>query len=472
MDHPGVEPRRRWYRRLQVQLWLWAIVPVTLVMVVVTLSGVSNHESTMHHFVFERDLALARLLGRQIDDALLYGTLRADGLDLGMIITDARVGQRGAIYVVDSAGRVIFHPNREQVGQDLSGEPVIRQALSGTEGSGSGHTTEGARTLVSFASVSATGWRVLVDEPEADVIVPVLRFTSFLPPLVALAVALSLGVIYFSMRTIARPLQRLADEAAHITGGELGGLQRDVGGVEEIRQLQRALVAMVERVRSYQESVRDYIEGITEGQEHERARLSRELHDDTMQELVAMAQRLQLAQRALQRGDAPAADASLQQTRALCEGTLAGLRRTLSALRPVYLEDLGLMPALESLTQEVGDTGSVELVVRGEPRRLDAEIELAAYRVAQESLSNARRHAQAQHITMAVAFEEHALTLTVTDDGVGFEAGLAPDVLTRAGHLGLVGMRERALLLGGRLTVESGPGKGTRVSASFPLSLS
>jgi len=453
-----------------VQLWLWAILPVTLVMVLVTLSAVRRHELSMHHFVVERDLALARLLGRQIDDALFYGTLRPDGLDLAMLITDARVGQRGVIYVVDSAGRVLYHPDRSMLGRGLSAEPAIRQALSAAEGSGSGQTAEGLPTLVSFASVSATGWRVLVEEPEADVIVPILRLSSFLPTLLALAVALSLVVIYFSMRTVVRPLQRLAEEAALVTGGDLGGLQRDVGGVEEIRQLQRALMAMVERVRSYQESVRDYIEGITQGQERERARLSRELHDDTVQALVAMTQRLQLAQRALQRGDTPAANASLQQTRALCEDTLVALRRTIRALRPVYLEDLGFLPALESLMQEARETvPRVELVVRGEPRRLDPELELAAFRVVQESLSNAVRHAQAQNITLTVAFEEHALTLTVADDGTGFDTDLAPDLLTHAGHLGLVGMRERALLLGGRLRVESQPSKGTRVEASFPL---
>ena len=117
----------------------------------------------------------------------------------------------------------------------------------------------------------------------ADVIVPILQFTSILPTLVVIMGVFSLVLIYFSLRTIVRPLQRLSEQAAQITGGDVSGLQQDVGGVEEIRQLHIALRDMAERIRHYQASMRDYIDGITQGQEAERARLSRDLHDETVQ---------------------------------------------------------------------------------------------------------------------------------------------------------------------------------------------
>jgi signal transduction histidine kinase len=316
--------------------------------------------------------------------------------------------------------------------------------------------------------VGETRWRVIVEEPVDDVIVPILRFSSLAPMLIGAAVLLAIVVLYFSLRTIVRPLQHLASASARITGGEFSGLDLDVGGVEEIRDLQRALRDMIERIRRYQESMRDYIEGITRGQETERARLSRELHDQTVQDLIAITQRLQLASRALERGDAPAALENLRSTRSLAQETLDELRRLIRALRPVYLEDLGFLPALEMLVREI-QTPVAELRVSGQSRRLAPDVELAAFRVAQEALANAVQHARARTIVLSVSFGERELTLSVEDDGVGFALPEGPDSLTRAGHFGLVGMRERILLLGGRLDIRSEPGKGTRITARIPI---
>jgi two-component system sensor histidine kinase UhpB len=464
------EPKVRWYRRLQVQLWLWAILPVTLVLVAITFTGVRSHEISMHDFVAERDIAMAWLLGRQIDDDLARGLLRPDGENLSSVVGDARIGRRGVIYVLDGAGRVLFHPDPDYLGRDLSADPLIRQVLSSITGTGSGHFADGSTTIASFAMVGSTGWRVVIEEPMADIIVPILRLTSVLPALVVMAGILSLIVILFSVRTIVWPLQRLSEKAMQITGGELGNLEQEVGGVEEIRQLHYALRDMVERIRHYQESMRDYIEGTTRGQETERARLSRELHDETVQALVAIGQRAQLAQRALDRGQAQPAAEGLRQVRTLCQQTLDELRRTIRALRPVYLEELGFLPALEALVEDVREQGlSAEMLVHGDPRRLHPEVEMAAFRLVQEALSNALRHSRAQRVSLLVHLEEHELTLTIEDDGQGFVPPENPQALTGAGHLGLVGMRERVLLLGGRLQVHSRPGQGTRISARLPL---
>lgn len=460
----------KWYRRLEVQLWLWAILPLTLVLVAVTFTGVYSHQQAMRDFVAERDSAMASLYARQIDDALAHGAVLLDGSGLALVVQDARVGKSGVIYVVDEAGRVLFHPDPAAVGNDLSSNPAVLQAIGVLVGTVDGRFPDGTATLASFATVGETGWRVLVEEPVADVIVPILRFSSVVPILVAAAVLLSLIVIYFSVRTVVRPLQRLADAATQITGGDFAGLQDDVGGVEEVRNLQRVLRAMVERIRGYQESMRDYIEGITQGQEAERARLSRELHDETVQDLIAADQRLQMAQRALERGDSQGARRTLHETREVCQETLGGLRRLIGALRPIYLDDLGFLPALETLVGEIqGEGQEAELVVSGEPRRLQPDVELAAFRVAQEALANALQHAAARRIVLTVSFGQRALTLTAEDDGVGFEPPEVHSVLTRGGHFGLVGMRERVLLLGGRLDIVSQPGQGTRITARFPV---
>jgi len=461
-------PRGKWYRRLEVQLWLWAVLPLTLVLVAVTFTGVYSHQHAMRDFVAERDAAMANLYARQIEDGLAHGAVYLDGSGLGLIVRDARIGKRGVIYVVDTGGHALIHPDSATVGTDLSASPTVRQAMGALSGTVEGRLADGVETIASFATVGETHWRVIVEEPVADVIVPILRFSSLVPVLVAAAVILSLIVIYFSLRTIVRPLQQLADASTRITGGDFSGLQTEVGGVEEIRELQRALHDMVERIRHYQESMRDYIDGITQGQEAERARLSRELHDETVQDIIATKQRLQMAERALERGETSTALESLRATRALAQQTLDELRRLIRALRPIYLEDLGFLPALEMLVREI--RGPIaEILVTGQPRRLRPEVELAAFRVAQEALSNAAQHAGATQITLAVAFGDRRVTLSVEDDGAGFTPPEMPDALTGKGHFGLVGMRERTSLLGGHLDIVSRPGEGTRVTAQFPL---
>ena len=110
-----------------------------------------------------------------------------------------------------------------------------------------------------------------------------------------------------------------------------------------------------------------------------------------------------------------------------------------------------------------------ELFVEGEPRRLRPEIELAAFRLAQEALNNAVRHAQAQQVTLLVRLEDHALLLMITDDGAGFDPTVAAEPSPEGKHLGLMGMKERVLLLGGQMEIISQPGQGTRINVSLPV---
>ncbi|HID85999.1 MAG TPA: hypothetical protein EYP55_01305 [Anaerolineae bacterium] len=147
-----------------------------------------------------------------------------------------------------------------------------------------------------------------------------------------------------------------------------------------------------------------------------------------------------------------------------------GLATGLGALRPIYLEDLGLLPALEMLVQQAGrrTTARVRLEREDTAYRLAPEVELAAYRVVQEALNNALQHAHAQNIVVRVRCALEGLTISVADGGVGFTFPERPDRLTQAGHFGLVGMRERATGLGGTLQVHTAPGEGTRVTLRLP----
>jgi signal transduction histidine kinase len=226
---------------------------------------------------------------------------------------------------------------------------------------------------------------------------------------------------------------------------------------------------MVERLESYQTGLLDYLDAVTKGQEEERARLAREIHDGSVQDLIALIQRTEMLKHRVQRGDVESVADRLEDLRSAEVSVVEELRRIVGALRPAYLADLGLLPALEALVQGASTLTDAEVTlgVRGSERRMRGDAELTAFRIAQESLNNAIQHAQADHISVSVDFGENLL-LRVSDDGVGFVPEQHLSSYTRAGHFGLVGQIERARLLGGSLEVDSRPGAGSVVSLSLP----
>jgi signal transduction histidine kinase len=221
------------------------------------------------------------------------------------------------------------------------------------------------------------------------------------------------------------------------------------------------------RIQSYQSGMHDYIAAITQGQEEERKRLARELHDETAQALIALRHQVEMSQKLLPR-DPDRAAARLGQVRILLAETVEGIRRFSRDLRPIYLEDLGFIPALEMLARSNGQGPNIHFDTTGGLRRLPPDLELAAYRIVQEALNNALQHAGASQVWVEVGFEDAHLVLSVRDDGQGFEAPARPDALAREGHFGLMGIQERAMLYGGQLSIRSAPGQGTTVSVRIP----
>jgi two-component system sensor histidine kinase UhpB len=289
-------------------------------------------------------------------------------------------------------------------------------------------------------------------------------------PLVAvLAAVVSVLALYYGVRSIVRPLQALGQQAERVAWGDFEATGTPVGGVEEIEDLRRTLDQMAGRIQGYQSGMHDYIAAITQGQEEERRRLARELHDDTAQSLIALRQQVEMAQKQLD-SDPGAAAARLASVRAMLAETLEDVRRFSRDLRPIYLEDLGFIPALEMLAREAGQGGApaMHFSVTGAVRRLPPDLELAAYRIVQEAMNNVVQHAGAQEARVEVNFGDESLVLAVRDDGRGFDAPARPDTLARQGHFGLMGIQERALLYGGQLAIHSAPGEGTELTVRLP----
>ena len=233
------------------------------------------------------------------------------------------------------------------------------------------------------------------------------------------------------------------------------------------RRLRQVTFDDVTEERQEQRQARYFAQLVVQVEEDQRRRLAREMHDEPLQLFLHLARRLE----ALAETTAVPAEVSRELADARHQALDAASRlRTLSRdLRPPALDELGLVAALASLVADLDDSGgaTVDLEVDGLAGRLSPELELAAFRIAQESLRNALRHASANHVVARLEKGPTALTLTITDDGRGFDPA-QPRSADAAPSLGLVGMRERARLLGGTFDVRSSRA-GTTVEAVLPL---
>ena len=221
---------------------------------------------------------------------------------------------------------------------------------------------------------------------------------------------------------------------------------------------QRASVA-VELSRLVQ---RDALHRVVTAQEAERRRLARELHDETGQALTSILLGLKAVEDAPDDGRRHAAVTELRE---LVRATLQDVRQLAVELRPSALDDFGLVPALERLVQTFNESTGIE--VDFEPAvdgRLPPDVETALYRIVQECLTNIVKHARAGRVSILIARRASSVTAVIEDDGVGFDVATV-----REGGLGLVGMRERIGLLGGRVAIESRPDAGTTLSVEVPL---
>jgi signal transduction histidine kinase len=234
--------------------------------------------------------------------------------------------------------------------------------------------------------------------------------------------------------------------------------------------------------REREAALEDYAALITSAQEEERRRLSRELHDDTAQTLVALSRGLDaLSSRRPDQLVAEHDTRFIAELGDLAKRSLDSIRRACQDLRPSVLDDLGLAAALASLATSTTQRGlECEFEQEGESSRPGTrEFEVTIYRIAQEALSNARRHANATSAKITLKYDEDWLTLTIADNGQGFSVTetlsrvrspqAQGDAELRSG-LGLRGMRERAGLIKARLEIESDPELGTTVTLTVPLS--
>ena len=219
---------------------------------------------------------------------------------------------------------------------------------------------------------------------------------------------------------------------------------------------------MADKLKSAKQSLRSYIGAITAGVENERRSLARELHDDTIQALIALNQRIQL----ILMNSSETQKGALGELQSLVQQSMTNLRRMIRGLRPIYLEDLGMVASLEMLVREIEQTVTIPItfVSRGKERRLDPQSEMSLYRMVQESLNNVIHHASAKHAWVELEFTDTDFSVQIRDDGKGFVFPNNPAEFPEKGHFVLLGLQERSELIHAELAIVSRPGKGTTIS--------
>jgi two-component system sensor histidine kinase UhpB len=275
-----------------------------------------------------------------------------------------------------------------------------------------------------------------------------------------LAVAVALAVSLLRLKRRFAPLERLIEEMEKVDlsrpGPLLPGSIDGVGETEEVERIELAFLRMMRRLEAERRRAGS---AALQAQEEERARIARDLHDEVNQSLTGLLLRLEAAREAAP----PELEAELAETKALANQAMRELLSLARQLRPTALDDLGLVAAIGGQVEQLarGEI-EVELDSDGDFSGLGDDAQLVVYRVAQEALSNAARHSGAGRVEVKLRRRGGGVELEVADDGRGFAFDESE------GGLGLAGMRERALLIGGALTIESRPGRGTTVRLTVP----
>ncbi|HEU4382886.1 MAG TPA: ATP-binding protein [Anaeromyxobacteraceae bacterium] len=408
-----------------------------------------------------------------------------------------------AAEVVDGAGKVVAsaeggHPRRLTECRHVAKVVAERRSLGDRC-----HTCHPRldepdfRSVLAVAPLKQAPWGVTLRQPEREVLATVGAFPVGLLGLEAALLCLGALFAWGAARSVTRPVAALTAAAEQIAEGDLAQPVPQAGPdevgrlahwLEVMRWSLREMLAYVEQanqrlerrveertaelarvnaeLRQREQELARLYEKVLTAQEDERRRIARELHDETSQSLAVLVMGLDGALAAIRAGQTP----RLDEVKALAVRTIEEVHRLILDLRPSVLDDLGLLSAIRWYGERYLQPRGISVRCEFEKleRRLPPAFETAVFRVCQEAMTNIARHAEAETVLVQAQVEGDALAVEIEDDGRGFDPA---EVARRPGrpHFGLLGIRERVELLGGKLTIDSAPGRGTRLHLEVPL---
>ncbi|GGN93272.1 sensor histidine kinase [Saccharibacillus kuerlensis] len=208
-------------------------------------------------------------------------------------------------------------------------------------------------------------------------------------------------------------------------------------------------------------------------QEEERKRISREIHDGPAQLMANMALRTEIVERMLVKKEYGRVQEEVADLKKQVRFSLEEIRKVIFNLRPMALDDLGLIPTLRKYTRDYEDKNRIRTVfeTRGKEYRLSSAMEAAVFRLIQEALTNAAKHGEPTHVVVEIAYQTQLVKISIRDNGRGFNTDILEQKANQHTHFGLIGMRERVELLEGRMEIESAENKGTKIVIHIPTNV-
>jgi len=345
---------------------------------------------------------------------------------------------------------------RLAVEKDSTGNEIIRDYRN-------------VRVLSSFGKIEIGNitWAIVSEIDYSEAMVPIVLIRNNILYLLAIVGLLLMGVVALVSNMITAPIKKLRVAADEIAGGGEYGKTLDLTVNDEIGDLITAFNQMTLRLRYQAEKLEEQklasLQSLIDGQEIERQRLSRELHDGLAQLILAIKMR---SERALN-ANPEVSHQIIEEIRTLLVQALSEIRNISNDLMPAVLSEFGLKQAVTKLVNEVGKTHNLEInfSCSNELKISNKKIETYAYRIIQEAFNNIVKHADAQTVELKISFKPEFLVMDVKDDGKGFD--------TKNKHLGrgngIANIKERISLLGGKFDLSSKSGKGTRIFVKIPM---
>jgi signal transduction histidine kinase len=484
---------------LRTKVTLTILIPISIVLVISSIVEFTRNR--------ERELASMSLLAAQTGQVIEYALqrdMRFSDFDRIQTTFDS-IGQDKRIrtlYLLDTSGRIVFAPQGEGVGEVLDNKSETCQPC---------HSLPRAERPSGIVYSDADGqsyFRSMVPienqpechqchDPSSKLNGLILTDFSIAPVESAIAAELRENLIWltgtalFTVLVASVVINRMVISRLQRVAAAMSALRKDQlpddlpeSPSDEIGRLSAIYNAMVQRLRRREIENKDLTESLQkrisererlfrrmiDGQEQERIRVSRELHDDLGQQLSAIALRLDLAQRALP-GDAKAALETLADVDDMIEDATDRMYEVIMGLRPSILDDLGLIPALKNLSERTLDPSNItyELALDHLPQRLPKEIETALFRIFQEALSNIVRHSSASSVHISLKEMNGIVEGVISDDGLGVDKIITQHLTEDGGGFGILGMRERAELCGGEFSIEPQAVNGTKVTIRIPI---
>ncbi len=372
------------------------------------------------------------------------------------------------VTIIDRDGVVVartMEPER-WVGRNVSGRGVAATALRDKEGRTADVGIDGVSRQYGFTYIPEIGWHVYVGVATADLMRPVrATFVRGLAAGAAILLVVALGALFLS-NALARPINTLARAAGAVAAGAYGAVAV-TRGPREIEQLADAFNTMIttraaaeQQMASGKRDLKALSDRLLVVQEQERTRIAREIHDDLGQLLTALKMDVLGILQGTQ--NSPVRERIVETL----DSIVGAVQRISAELRPSILDDLGLIAAVESEARLFEERTAIECELSlPEHLDLDPNLAVAIYRIIQEALTNVARHSNATRVELRMRRRANQLLIDIRDDGIG----ITPEEISDSTSLGLIGIRERASIIGGNVQIEGIPGRGTIVAVSVPL---